>query len=593
MPVPKYTDFLTLEIDGRPAPDDFYEDILQVSVEESLHLPGMFTLAINNDYFPGRQQEQTWKYESLLGIGTPIKLTFISSTTLAQEYSEGEQGSLIEGEITGIETHFTGESQAPIIVRGYDISHRLHRGRFRRSFLNMTDSDIVDKIIGEMGIQKGAIEASGEPHDYVFQENQTNMEFLRERAALLGFELFIRDGKLYFQKPSPGETQELKWLVNLHSFRVRMTSAEQVNEVEVRAWDYTRKQPIVARANTAQLITKVAQDQGGGQVNRQFRNLPNPKFTVVDRPVEKQKAANAIATALCNELGGEFLHADATGEGNPDLRPGRIVKLRGMGRYDGQYYITETRHLYHKRIYTTEFSIRGLRGGNLLTTLAPQRGLKPGQTPLIGIVTDNKDPKGWGRVKVKFPTLTDEHTSNWARVVALGAGPNRGFDCLPEVNDEVLVTFEHGDIHRPCILGGLWNGQDAPPEKVNDSVVSNKVRLRTFQSRVGHKLQLVDEDKASSKKGAYLQTTGGHHLRLNDSDTCIEIETSGGHKIRLDDRSKCIEITTSGGHECTLSDASASISLKSTGSISIQANTTLDLKANGIVTVQGALIKLN
>ncbi|MHC5832550.1 MAG: phage baseplate assembly protein V, partial [Nostoc sp.] len=94
----------------------------------------------------------------------------------------------------------------------------------------------------------------------------------------------------------------------------------------------------------------------------------------------------------------------------------------------------------------------------------------PGQTFLVGIVTNNKDPKGLGRVKVQFPTLTEEHTSNWARVVAPGAGNNRGFDCLPEIRDEVLVGFEHGDIHRPYIIGGVWNGEDASPENVNDAI---------------------------------------------------------------------------------------------------------------------------
>ncbi|MHC5732095.1 MAG: phage baseplate assembly protein V, partial [Nostoc sp.] len=101
--------------------------------------------------------------------------------------------------------------------------------------------------------------------------------------------------------------------------------------------------------------------------------------------------------------------------------------------------------------------------------------LQPGQTFLVGIVTDNKDPQGWGRVKVKFPTLTEDHASNWARVVAPGAANGRGFDCLPEVNDEVLVGFEHGDIHRPYVLGGVWNGKDAPPEKVDDSIQRGKV----------------------------------------------------------------------------------------------------------------------
>ncbi len=315
------------------------------------------------------------------------------------------------------------------------------------------------------------------------------------------------------------------------------------------------------------------------------------------RPREKRQcplaASPAIADAICTELGGQFIQADAQGEGNPEIRPGRLVELADMDQYSGKYYVTETRHPYHKRIYTTEFSIRGLRGDTLLTLLAPQQRPRPGQTLLIGIITKNDDPQGWGRVRVKFPTLTEDHESDWARVVALGAAGGRGFDCLPEIGDEVLVAFEHGDIHRPLVLGGLWNGQDAPPKPVGDSVAGGKVRLRTFQSRVGHKLQLVDEDKTSSKKGAYLKTTDGHHLRLNDSDKCIEIETSGGHKVRLDDRNQCIEIKTSGGHSYTMSDRTRNISLKSTGSITIEAATTLDLKANAIVTVKGGLIKLN
>jgi Phage protein D len=110
----------------------------------------------------------------------------------------------------------------------------------------MTDSDIVKKIAKEVGIEFSArtIDTSGAPHDYVFQENQTNMEFLRERAARIGFELFIQDGKLNFRKPKVDGSLELKWLKDLHSFRVRVSSTEQVSEVEVRGWDYSRKKPM-------------------------------------------------------------------------------------------------------------------------------------------------------------------------------------------------------------------------------------------------------------------------------------------------------------------------------------------------------------
>ncbi|HEY9708286.1 MAG TPA: contractile injection system protein, VgrG/Pvc8 family, partial [Oculatellaceae cyanobacterium] len=385
----------TLEIDGKPAGSDLMEDILQIVVEESLHLPGMFALVIHNDYFPGRNQDEPWKYKKLLEIGKPVKIGFSSSTTESQDYSEERKNYILEGEITAIETHFSEKSQAPIIVRGYDVSHRLHRGRHNRSFQNMTDSDIVKKIAAEVGMKIGAIAKTGVPHDYVFQANQTNMQFLRERAARNGFELFIQDGKLNFRKPKADGDITLKWLNDLHSFRVRVTSAEQVKGVEVRGWDYSQKLPIVSTAQAEQVITQTENGKGSNSSTKFNGKPPKPTMIVVDQPVFNPKEADIMAQALCDEIGGQFIYADAKGEGNPLIRPGRVVNVKEMGQHSGKYYVTETRHFYHKRVYTTEFSVRGLRGGDLLATLSPPNHLQPGQTFLVGIVTDNEDPEGW------------------------------------------------------------------------------------------------------------------------------------------------------------------------------------------------------
>jgi hypothetical protein len=146
-----------LEIDGKEASDDLMEDILQISVEESLHLPGMFTIVIQNAYSPGRKEDKPWKHQDLFAIGKPIKIGFSSSTTASHEFEQEEKGYVLEGEITAMETHFTSGSQAPVIIRGYDVSHRLHRGRYNRSFQNMKDSDIVKKIAEEVGIPKGKL----------------------------------------------------------------------------------------------------------------------------------------------------------------------------------------------------------------------------------------------------------------------------------------------------------------------------------------------------------------------------------------------------------------------------------------------------
>ncbi|BDI16324.1 type IV secretion protein Rhs [Nostoc cf. commune SO-36] len=564
-----------IQIEGLNDYSELMKDLVQITIEESLHLPAMFTLVVHNSYLSTseRSENKPWRYEQVFKIGKKVKLGFSGSTTQNLNFKKDLESFLMEGEITAMEVHFNEKSEADVIVRGYDISHRLHRGRYNRSFLNETDSDIVKKVVKEVGIKLGNIESTSEVHKYVFQENQTNMEFLRERAARIGFELFITDDKVNFCNPKVQGDLPLKWLVDISKFSTRVTSAEQVSSVEVRAWDYSQKRLISQTAKKEKQVTETG-NKLGSSTSTAFSNLNSPKMTVVDKPVASEKQAKDMAQALCDELGGEFVYADAKATGNPEIRPGRVVKLEGMGdRYNGKYYITETRHFFNQRVYETNFSVRGLRSGSLFTTLSPQKSLQPSETLLVGIVTNNKDPEKMGRVKVKFPTMTEEHESNWARVVALGAGPNRGFDCLPEVNDEVLVGFEHGDIHRPYVIGGVWNGKDAPPEKVDDSVTSG-VRLRTIKTRVGHVLQFVEEDKGSSKTGIRVETKDGHKIYLNDSQRCIEIETKGGHKIKMDDMAK-------------------SVSVKSTGNMSLDAAGNIDISATGTITVKGAMIRLN
>jgi len=100
----------------------------------------------------------------------------------------------------------------------------------------------------------------------------------------------------------------------------------------------------------------------------------------------------------------------------------------------------------------------------------------------MAIVTNNKDPDGLGRVKVKLPWLDDGFESDWARVVTAMAGAGRGLYWLPEVNDEVLVAFEHGRLDSLYVLGGLWNGKDKPPENNQDG----KNNVRALKSRSGH-----------------------------------------------------------------------------------------------------------
>ena len=147
---------------------------------------------------------------------------------------------------------------------------------------------------------------------------------------------------------------------------------------------------------------------------------------------------------------------------------------------------------------------------------------------VIGIVTDNKDPMG--RVKLRFPWRKMNDQSKWARISTLMAGNGRGSFFLPEIGDEVLVAFEHGDINYPYVIGALWNGIDTPPE-TNHNGDNN---IRKIRSRSGHEIVFNDKEKGEQ---VVIHTNSGHTILLDDSNGSEKIEIkdkTGSNRIVID-----------------------------------------------------------
>jgi uncharacterized protein involved in type VI secretion and phage assembly len=169
----------------------------------------------------------------------------------------------------------------------------------------------------------------------------------------------------------------------------------------------------------------------------------------------------------------------------------------------------------------------------------------------VGIVTKNNDPEGLGRVKLHFQWLSEENETDWTRIATLMAGADRGSFFLPDVEDEVLVAFEHGDINRPIVIGALWSNEDKAPV-VNSDGLNNVKKIRT---RSGH--EIIFDDTSQKER--------------------IEISTKARHKIVIDD--------TSGSSKILVQDATEqnSIEIDSiTGSISISSASNIRLKSASI-----------
>lgn len=194
---------------------------------------------------------------------------------------------------------------------------------------------------------------------------------------------------------------------------------------------------------------------------------------------------------------------------------------------------------------------------------------------VVGMVTNNQDPDKMGRVKVKFPWLSDTDESYWARLATPMAGKDRGIYFLPEVDDEVLVAFEHGDVRFPYVLGALWNGQDQdkPPEQNSDG----KNNIRMIKSRSGHIIRLNDEE---------------------GKETIEIIDKSGKNSIAIDTTNNAIAITsdkdiTLKAPQGTIKLDAQKLEIKSSSDTKIEANAGMDIKANATLNLKGATINLN
>jgi uncharacterized protein involved in type VI secretion and phage assembly len=203
-----------------------------------------------------------------------------------------------------------------------------------------------------------------------------------------------------------------------------------------------------------------------------------------------------------------------------------------------------------------------------------QKGSKEGILGVVvGIVTNNQDPDGLGRVKVKIPRLSGDDESNWARIVSFMAGKERGSFFLPEVDDEVLVAFEYGNINIPYIIGSLWNGKDKPPISNDDG----KNNFRIIKSRSGHLIRLDDTD--GMEKIEIIDKSEKNSLSIDTADNKIMIKSE-----------KDIEISAPNGK--VIIDAK-DIEIKSSASAKVEASSGLDLKASGTMNIKGATVNIN
>lgn len=214
---------------------------------------------------------------------------------------------------------------------------------------------------------------------------------------------------------------------------------------------------------------------------------------------------------------------------------------------------------------------------------------------VVGIVVNNKDPEKLGRIKVKIPRLSDDEESNWARIVSFMAGKERGAFFLPEIDDEVLVAFEYGDINMPYIIGSLWNGVDKPPE--DNSNGENNIRI--IKSRSGHVIKLDDKD--GNEKIEIIDKTGKNMIVVDSKENVISITSDKDIKLsapngKISLAAKEIQTTSSDSTKIDameLKTKSSAFTSIEAFEIKVAADTTAKIEAKVKMDIKGALVDVN
>ena len=533
---------------GQPLDPTITPLLQEVRVEDNLTLPDAFMIRVSD---PGLKHIDTHPLE--VGATVEIRLGAPDSNRL---------NTLITGQVTSIEPEFRADGIS-IVARGYDRSHALNRTRRTATYQDTTVAEVVRKVCQRAGIQATTVEDGGGGQPFIQQSNETDWEFLWRLARRVGCEVEVTDEALQFRRAGGGEPEgealTLRYGETLLSFRPRLTGVQQVDEVVVRSWDYTSKRAIEATAQPDRPRSTI-----GVPRDEVATSLGGGAMTISDAPVGDQEEADALAKSVMGRITEAYLEAEGTCRGNPRLRAGVSVKVEGVGtRFSGTYRITSTTHAFRGASgYETRFRVSGDSSRSLVELLNPST--RPGwdaDGAQVALVTQNEDPDGLGRVRVRYPELGEETEGWWARIVGPGAGADRGLLMTPRVGDEVLVAFEHGDVRRPLVLGSLWNGEETPGELVQSD---GSFRLRSAET-IG-----ITADKS---------------MTITAADE-LTVEVGGASAVMKKDGT-----ITATGKEVTVK-GSGSVTIEASSSLTLKAGGSLTIQAGGTVKVTGAQVQL-
>ena len=320
---------VTIKVAGNELPTD---EVLRFQVMSDLNQPDMAVVTVQN---MGNRHSNKYK------PGDPVELEV-----------HGGNG-LFKGELVGVEPVYEAGGKSTCVLRAFNKLHRLLRGRKSRTFQDQSDNDIVNTVCGDHGLSAQCGSDVNIQHKHVYQHNQTDLEFVRTRAARIGYSVWCEDTTLHFDKPKTDSDSGIEFDMSanppsghrIKRFTPRLSSAAVVKKVTVRGWDPEKKEEIVGEESAA------SSRLGSKNAPSAASAFGDTATVTVDYPIFSVEEAKAIAKAKLAELNMGYITGEAEAMGNADYKAGIVVKITVNPEddndiFNGKYLVVGICHQY-------------------------------------------------------------------------------------------------------------------------------------------------------------------------------------------------------------------------------------------------------
>lgn len=584
---------ITIKIDGTATEA---LDLVDVVIQTDVNMPDMCVVTLA-DFSPGDPLTPVYIDDTKFDIG---KMLEVSVKTEEIGGVSASDGVVFKGEITALEPSFEADGRRLMVVRAYHKGHRLLRGRASETYLEKKDSEVVQALAQAAGL-KVTVEATSVTHKYIMCTNQTPMETILYLAERNGYQvLFDLDHKVKFAKTGTtlGDVAgKKKWGDTLVEFRVRATAVQQATEAVAYGWDSKKLEMVMSKVTASEHKQQIGLSKDGIAASKAAFGAA--QVVVANSALTTVNDAKGAATSALNRISSEYLQAEGECYGDATMRAGMVLELDGLGtRFNGKYYLTSVKHVITPSDFRTYFEINGNHPRTLSSLVSPFEtgSALPGSNRIFGvvpaIVTNLKDADNLGRFKVKYPWLGDnkEVESNWVRPAMPMGGSKWGMTFLPEVNDEVLIAFENGDVNHPYMIGALWNGKSTPNALAGNITSDGKVDIRAIQTPSGHYIAFTD--KQDAEKIEIVDKSGSNKIVIDTKGK--EISIFAENKITIQTKEFVLEGTDKidfKGKEIS-AKANANFKVDATQGIEMKATSKLALKGTGGVAIEAAGSKI-